>query len=39
MSNDRFAWQGVLSVLSPREMFSHEPIEWPDEVEMLVDRS
>lgn len=25
-------------VLSPRAMFSHEPIEWPDEVEALVDR-
>ena len=25
-------------VLSPRMMFSHEPIEWPDEVEVLVDR-
>jgi hypothetical protein len=25
-------------VLSPRAMFSHEPIEWPDEVEVLVDR-
>jgi hypothetical protein len=27
-------------VLSPRakKMFSHEPIEWPDEVEALVDR-
>ncbi|MES2440216.1 MAG: hypothetical protein V4584_14195 [Verrucomicrobiota bacterium] len=25
-------------VLSPRVMFSHEPIEWPDEVETLVDR-
>lgn len=24
--------------LSPRAMFSHEPIEWPDEVEELVDR-
>lgn len=22
----------------PREMFSHEPMEWPDEVEVLVDR-
>ena len=25
-------------VLSPRAMLSHEPIEWPDEVEVLVDR-
>jgi hypothetical protein len=23
---------------APREMFSHEPMEWPDEVEILVDR-
>jgi hypothetical protein len=26
------------AVLSPGVMFSHEPIEWPDEVELLVDR-
>jgi hypothetical protein len=25
-------------VLSRRAMFSHDPIEWPDEVEVLVDR-
>ena len=25
-------------VLSPRAMLSHEPIEWPNEVELLVDR-
>lgn len=25
-------------VLSRRTMFSHEPIQWPDEVEVLVDR-
>lgn len=25
-------------VLSPRAMFSHERIEWPDEVELLVER-
>lgn len=24
--------------LSPRHMFSHEPIEWPEEVEILMDR-
>ena len=27
-----------LPVLNLRAMFSHEPIEWPDEVEVLVDR-
>jgi hypothetical protein len=31
LGNDRFP------VLSPRAMFSHEPIEWPDEVESLID--
>lgn len=25
-------------ILDPREMFSHEPLEWPEEVEILVDR-
>ena len=25
-------------ILDPREMFSQEPLEWPDEVEVLVDR-
>jgi hypothetical protein len=25
------------AILDPREMFSHEPIEWPDEVEILVE--
>ena len=25
-------------ILDPREMFSQDPIEWPDEVEVLVDR-
>jgi hypothetical protein len=24
-------------ILDPREMFPHEPIEWPEEVEILVD--
>jgi hypothetical protein len=24
--------------MPPREMFSHQPMEWPDEVEILVDR-
>src|SRR6478752_9585511 len=32
LGKDRFP------VLSRRAMFSHEPIEWPDEVEELVDR-
>ncbi|MGL5018757.1 MAG: hypothetical protein ACRDBP_11525, partial [Luteolibacter sp.] len=26
------------SHLDPRDMFSQDPIEWPDEVEVLVDR-
>ena len=26
------------AVLSRRAMLSHEPVEWPDEVEVLVDR-
>lgn len=26
------------SILDPREMFSQEPIEWPEKVEILVDR-
>lgn len=25
-------------ILDPREMFSQEPLEWPDEVEVVVDR-
>jgi hypothetical protein len=26
------------AILDPREMFSQEPIEWPEEVEILIDR-
>lgn len=39
MAGTRFrASSSGLRVLNPRTMFSHEPIEWPDEVEVLVDR-
>jgi hypothetical protein len=27
-----------IPILSRRAMFAHEPIEWPDEVEILIDR-
>ena len=29
--------KGQSRILNPREMFSQEPIEWPDEIEILVD--
>ena len=33
-----FAWQGRRPCSKPAAMFSPEPIEWPDEVETLVDQ-
>jgi len=30
--------KGRSRILDPREMFSQEPIEWPEKVEILVDR-